>query len=242
MLTGFSEHFSEGFCEHLPYFYSMPLSLHRDVAEKTKLGIWKIEESAEWFRSQLKLDDRENQLIDSIKHPMKKLHWLSSRLLLRILMNNPRAFIHLESDERGKPVIHNFPVKISISHSAELSALLLSENLEVGIDIEKIDRKIKNIQHKFLREEELQNISGDHHLEHIYVYWCAKEAMYKLHGRKQLDFREHLFVEPFSFTDSGTVTGSIRKNEARQTLKIFYEKINGYMMAYVTAPSSAEAT
>src|ERR1043165_1108801 len=156
----------------------MPLLLQRDVAEKTQLAIWKIEESEEWFRSQLKLDAKENQLMDAIKHPHKKLQWLSSRLLLRILLNNPGEFIHLESDERGKPLVKNFNVKISISHSADLSALLLSENFDVGIDIEKIDEKIRRIQHKFLREEELENLSEKKSLEQLYVYWCAKEAMY----------------------------------------------------------------
>ncbi|MCY7411265.1 MAG: hypothetical protein LH473_13415 [Chitinophagales bacterium] len=97
----------------LPYFYTMPLLLQNDVSDKTKIAIWKIEESAEWFRSQLILDERENALIDSIKHPQRKLHWLSSRVLLRRLMNT-NEFIHLESDENGKPRIHNFPVNISI--------------------------------------------------------------------------------------------------------------------------------
>ena len=206
--------------------------LQRDITDKTKLGIWKIDESADWFRSQLKLDDRENHLIDSFKNHQRKLHWLSSRVLLRILLDNPSVFIHLESDERGRPVIHNFPVKISISHSAELSALLVSSEFEAGIDIEKIDPKIERIRHKFLRGEELESISNSNRLAQLYIYWCAKETMYKLHGRKQLDFREHLFIEPFSIADSGILKGSIRKNQLRQTLQIFYERINGYMMAY----------
>jgi len=210
----------------------MPLLFQKDVSEGTRLGIWKIEESTDWFRSQLILDDRENQLIDSIRHPQKRLHWLSSRLLLRLLLNNPAGFIHLESDERGKPHIHNFPVKISISHSHELSALLLSEKFEVGIDIEKIDPKIERIRHKFLSPEELENISAEMRLKQLYIYWCAKEAMYKLHGRKQLDFREHLFVEPFSFSESGVITGRTRKNEIQETLMIYFNQINGYMVAY----------
>ena len=147
-------------------------------------------------------------------------------------MGNPSDFIHLESDERGRPVVHNFPVKISISHSAELSALLLSSECEAGIDIEKIDPKIERIEHKFLRDEELQSISTDNRLEQLYIYWCAKETMYKLHGRKQLDFREHLFIEPFSPANSGILRGAIRKNEFSRALQISYERINGYMMAY----------
>src|SRR5258706_16031544 len=162
----------------------MPLLFQRNVAEQTQLAIWKIEESAEWFRSQLMLDEKENALINSIHHPQRKLHWLSSRLLLRQVLGNPDVFIHLESDDRGKPVVHNFPVHLSISHSFELSALLMSEKFMVGIDIEKIDPKIERIKHKFLREEKLLAISEEQRLEQLYVYWCAKEAMYKWYGKR----------------------------------------------------------
>ena len=210
----------------------MPLLFRRDVAEQTQLAIWKIEESGSWFRSQLKLDEKEIALIDSIRHPQRKLHWLSSRLLLRHVLGNPDIFIHLESDERGKPVVHNFPIHISISHSFELSALLMSEKFTLGIDIEKIDPKIERIKHKFLREEKLIAISEEYRLEQLYVYWCAKEAMYKWYGKRELEFREHLYVRPFRFSHEGEVVGRIMKDEFRKELKISYEKIDGYMMAY----------
>jgi len=217
------------------YIYNMPLLLKRDVAEQTQLGIWKIEESSEWFRSQLMLDAKENALIDSIRHPQKRLHWLSSRLLLRMLLNNPNVFIHLESDERGKPVVHNFPVTISISHSFELSALLLSEKFAAGVDIEKIDPKIERIRNKFLRSTELDSVSQNHRLEQLYVFWCAKEAMYKWYGKRELDFREHLFVNSFSYSQFGTIIGTINKNSFRKELMVTYEKLDKYMMAYTLA-------
>ena len=213
----------------------MPLLVRRDVAEQTQLAIWKIEEAAHWFRSQLMLDDRENVLIDSIRHPQRKLHWLSSRLLIRTLLGNPATFIHLESDERGKPVVHNFPVTISISHSFELSALLMSEKNNVGVDIEKIDPKIERIRNKFLHEEELNSISEGHRLEQLYVYWCAKEAMYKWYGRRQLEFRENLFLNPFHYTSQGTISGIIRKDEFEKELSISFEELGNYMMAYTLA-------
>jgi phosphopantetheinyl transferase len=211
----------------------MPLLLRKNIADETSLSIWKIEETPEWFKSQLKLDDRELLFINSVKHPKRKLHWLSSRMLLRLLLNNPEILIQLEMDENGKPVVKNFPVNISISHSADLSALMLSEKNNVGIDIEKMDDKIKRIQNKFLRIDELKNISPSNSIEHMYVYWCAKEAMYKWHGRKQLDFKEHLFVEPFEYSVSGKMKCEIRKNDFSAKLEICYEKVGEYMMAYV---------
>lgn len=210
----------------------MPLIIKKEIASGTQLGIWKIEEDAGWFRSQLILDQKENQLIDSIKNPQRKLHWLSSRVLLRTLMNT-EDFIHLESDANGKPVIHNFNVQLSLSHSADLSALLLSNKFQVGIDIEKMEYKILRLQQKFLREDELAFVTDHERVEKLYAMWCAKEAMYKFYGKKQLDFRQHLFIKPFEYHASGELSGMIRKGDYSCELKVQYEKLGIYMMAYV---------
>lgn len=210
----------------------MSLFLKKEVAADTLLGIWRIEESAEWFRSQLMLDEKEKELIDAIKHPQRKLHWLSSRVLIRTLMQTNR-FIHLESDLNGKPVIRNFPVELSLSHSADLSALLLSKKFKVGIDIEQMDHKVLRIQHKFVSEKELQWVSEEERVEQLYAIWCAKEAMYKLYGQKKLDFRQHLFVERFDYADSGLINGKILKGDYSLELKVRYERLGEYMTAYV---------
>src|SRR5262245_57796748 len=121
------------------YICIMPLLLRKQVAAGTEFAIWEIAESHLWFRAQLFLNEEENELINDIRSQLKQLHCLSSRLLLRILLNDPDIFIYLRSDERGKPVVQNFPVNISISHSVDYSVLLLSDSLDVGVDIEKID-------------------------------------------------------------------------------------------------------
>lgn len=210
----------------------MPLIAKKEIGEATELGIWKIEEDADWFRSQLILDEKENALIDSIKHPQRKLHWLSSRVLIRTLMQT-NHFIHLESDPMGKPVIHNFPVRLSISHSGDLSALLISTKFEVGIDIEKIDNKIFHIQHKFVRDEEYANLNDKKNPAELYVLWCAKESMYKLYSQKQLNFKNHLHVLPFEFKDAGKLVGIISKGTYHSELEIGYEQLDDYMIAYV---------
>lgn len=211
----------------------MPFLLTREIADATRLGIWKIEEPEAWFRNQLMLSESEVNLIAAIRNPQRKLHWLSSRFLLRTMMQTDQ-FIHLESDSNGKPIIHNFPVYISISHSSDLSALLISSRMQVGIDIEKIDPKIFRIEHKFLRAEEKENLAiSNNKLEQLYVVWCAKEAMYKLYGQKQLDFRLNLSVSSFQYAGSGTVTGRIKKDTYENELQVHFEKLNDYMMAYV---------
>jgi 4'-phosphopantetheinyl transferase len=210
----------------------MALLFTKEVAEETWLGIWRIEESADWFRSQLMLDENENTLIDAIKHPQRKLHWLSSRVLIRTMMQTDQ-FIHLENDLNGKPVIHNFPVELSLSHSADLSALLISKKYKVGIDIEKMDPKVLRIRHKFMSATELSWISNEDAIAQLYASWCAKEAMYKLYGEKKLDFREHLFVAPFSYSNSGMIKGKISKGAYYAEPDVHYERLEEYMTAYV---------
>ncbi|MEP7129216.1 MAG: 4'-phosphopantetheinyl transferase superfamily protein [Chitinophagales bacterium] len=210
----------------------MALIYKREIATETLIGLWHIEESAEWFRSQLMLDEKENALIDSIRHPQRKLHWLSSRVLLRTMMQTDQ-FIHLENDLNGKPIVRNFPVEISLSHSADLSALLLSRKYKVGIDIEKMDPKVLRIQHKFVNAAEMKWVVDEKRIEQLYAIWCAKEAMYKLYGEKKLDFRQHLFVEEFEYNTSGSLNGKIGKGDYLNDLCIRYEKIENYMMAYV---------
>ncbi len=210
----------------------MPLLINRTIADGINLAIWNIDEDVNWFFSKLILNSKELIYISSIKHPQRKLHYLASRVLLRTVIETD-DFIHLENDLNGKPVIHNFPYKVSLSHSASLTAVLLSNKFEVGIDIEKMHAKIFRIQHKFMKEEELKYLSEENKLEKLYVNWCAKEAMYKLYGKKQLNFLNHLLIQPFKYMDSGNLKGFILKEPAACEVKVSYEKIGDYMLAYV---------
>lgn len=210
----------------------MALILQKEIATETIIGLWRIEEKAEWFLSQLQLNESEMATINSIRHPQRKLHWLSSRVLLRALMETGQ-FIHLENDMHGKPVVRNFPVEVSISHSAHLSAILLSRKYKVGIDIEKMDPKVLRIQHKFVNEEEMNWVGDDNRIEKLYAIWCAKEAMYKLYGEKKLDFRQHLLLEPFDFAGAGMIYGRIAKEDYTAALCVQYEMLGEYMTACV---------
>ena len=107
--------------------------------------------------------------------------------------------------------------------------------MDVGVDLEKIDQKINRIKRKFLSPEELENLSAENNLEQLFICWCAKESMYKWHGKKQLDFREHLFISPFTYSASGKLNGRISKNEFQKELVINFEKVDDYMMAYTAS-------
>jgi len=34
-------------------------------------------------------------------------------------------------------------------------------------------------------------------LSKMCIYWCAKESLYKWYGKKNLSFKDNIFIEPF---------------------------------------------
>lgn len=157
---------------------------------------------------------------------------LTARLVVNSLLGND---IEITKDETGKPIAKNAKHHISLSHSKTLAAAIVSEQHQVGIDIETIHPRIERIAHKFLTEEELEAITTNK-IETLLLYWSAKEALYKLYAKKQLEFTTQLIVQPFQLQQSGVLKGSIIVPDEPKIftdLDIHYEFLEGHVMAYV---------
>ena len=206
----------------------MSIYLKKRIEEKGQVGIWRIEEEEHFFTQGLSISNTDKQLIQR-KHSKTRLEWLAGRFLLHEMSNGKTCQV----DEYGKPFLINSPLKVSISHSGEFAAVVV-DKATVGIDIQKITPRIRRIAHKFLRSEEQACLDEPCFLEHLHVFWGAKEALYKAYGKKKLDFREHIFVEPFIYkTRGGSATGQVSKGNYAQKFHIQYEKINNYILVYV---------
>ncbi|MEM9991441.1 MAG: 4'-phosphopantetheinyl transferase superfamily protein, partial [Bacteroidota bacterium] len=178
---------------------------------------------------QLDLSTTEIAELDRIKSDQRQCQWLASRQLIHLLLGN-KARIPLEKDTYGKPFLPNIPQHISISHSGQFAASLIAPVL-CGIDIQKIGTQIKRIQHKFMSPEALLTLDQAYYLEHLHIYWGAKEAMYKAYGRKQLSFIPDMRLEPFSYDLAhGQTIGYVLKNGVKQQFDLHYEKLDDYML------------
>ena len=210
----------------------MPLIYHKQLPNLTQLGVWRVEETIEDLKSRLILDEDELAFYRSLNKGKRNLHWLSGRVLIRNLLNT-NHFIEVRSDEYGKPHLVNFDYELSISHSQAYAAVIISKK-RVGIDIEEIRPKIKRIAHKFMREEEQAILSDNEKtaIRQMYVIWTGKEALYKLYGKRKLNFREHMQFEPFEPGSPGSARGWLKKNHEKQSFTVTFEELNGYMMAY----------
>jgi 4'-phosphopantetheinyl transferase len=129
---------------------------------------------------------------------------------------------------QNKPFLNNRTEHISISHSHNKLVVIINTQQSTGIDIELIRDKVINIQHKFLNENEIAMAHND--VAVLITLWAAKEAMYKAYGLKELDFKQHLFVDQWN---DRFIVGKMQKEECVKNYTLAYERIEDYMMVYV---------
>ncbi|RZK50851.1 MAG: 4'-phosphopantetheinyl transferase superfamily protein [Pedobacter sp.] len=211
----------------------MALVFQKQIDAHTILGLWKIEETEEELLSGLQLKDHELEIINSLHQSKRLLHWLSTRLLLRTLLNT-EDYIDCQIDAHGKPFLPHANKHISLSHSYDYAAVIISEGKQVGVDIEIIKHKIKSIKHKFLSDVELAHKSVGDNIQGLYVCWCAKEAVYKWYGKKGLEFKQHIHVKPFKLKNEGDLQVIAELPEGTKQLQVnYFMTPDNYMVGYV---------
>ena len=209
----------------------MALAYLRELDNNVRFAIWRIEESAEDLISRIQLDDREKAILSRLNKGKRTLHWLATRVLLRTMLDTS-GFIDCPSDENGKPYLVNFPQRISLTHSFDYAAVMMSDNGEVGIDLELVKPKIVRIADKFMKAEELTAIGRDH-IGKLYACWCAKEAVYKLQGNRGVSYKDNMTIKPFDFQDQGILFLELDAPHRKEQFKVYYEKFQEYMLGYV---------
>ena len=208
----------------------MPLYLYEKLEDEVELGLWIVEESEDWFFEQLELNSAEQDQFDTIKG-RKRVEWLAVRYLVHQMSGRKKRGAFFK-DEFGKPHLEHSRYQISISHSHEMAAAIAAP-ISVGIDIQFIVPKIERIAHKFMRPEEMASLEDPTRIEHLHVYWGAKEALYKAYGRRELDFCAHIHIDPFAFDpSSGQFTGKIQKDAHLSKYQLSYRQDGEYILVY----------
>ena len=209
----------------------MAIAYRQQVDDDTEFAIWKIEEEPEELYKQLQLDDDEKAYYEQLKAGKRNLHWLGTRVLLRKMLKTDE-YIDCKVDTHGKPYLVNLPYHISLSHSFDYAAVMIGKD-PVGIDIEQVKDKVERIAHKFMRKEELEFIGIQYKIPELYVCWCAKEAVYKCYGQKEVLFLENILLEPFNFEGHGFVKAQLVKDDVNLRYEVNYMQYHDYMVGYV---------
>lgn len=208
----------------------MPLIFTSGLNTQGVLGVWRVDENEAFFQDRLMITDAEQMEIDNIG-PRKRKEWFSSRYLLHFLSERTVRGACLK-DTFGKPYLENSDHYISISHSYDYTAVIASTSV-VGIDIQVQVEKIERISPKFVSETEAVFVLDSHKIACLHTIWGAKESMYKAYGRKELDFKKHIFVSTFDYDPKGFVfEGIIKKDDFYKKYTLICHTINDIILVY----------
>ncbi|MFO8054126.1 MAG: 4'-phosphopantetheinyl transferase superfamily protein [Bacteroidales bacterium] len=209
----------------------MGLALNRKINNDARLGIWKIEESAEELLGMLQLTPMEKSVFAGLKTHERQQQWLAYRIIIKKLLNLDKV-LDINYDKNGKPQIFNHSLYISVTHSGTYAAAILHSKLQPGIDIEKISPRIHKVKEKFLSQKELDHIPEKTNTELITAYWCAKEALFKSYPSGITSLKEQIFISPISPGDDSIIHGQIIHNTKTKSFVLSLEKIKDYILVY----------
>lgn len=204
----------------------MPVVFEK-IENDVHLIVYEIEHDENFYKQGIDFTDFDSLELSKIMNPTKRLQWLASRFWVKKLSKQQQQ-LFLEKTELGKPLIVNYPIKFSISHSRNLVAIICSNSKDVAIDIETVQDKILKIKHKFMHPNDFEQ--GDD-LERLAMIWSAKETIYKHYHTKDLySFKEQIAIESYSRSIMNYKLSNFKNQKHSE---VFYEKIDEAILTWI---------
>jgi 4'-phosphopantetheinyl transferase len=193
------------------------------------LGVWKIEEDLDTLLSMVTLESEGKKRYKGFSSNSRKLEFLSVRALLAELIGQEASIVY---NKNNKPFLKDGSRFISISHSHKLTSVLLSTNEKVGIDLEYMSSNIAAIALKFLNVKEKITKVNEYRKYHLYIHWCAKEALYKICDKEGISIRKNITIEPFEVKDAGEIKGRVHTDKINESFVLYYSKYDNYAIVW----------
>lgn len=128
----------------------------------------------------------------------RQKEFLGVRILLNKLLERE---VQVAYNEDNKPYLKDKTAYISITHSKNYIAVMAHTDYGVGIDLELRTNKVERVATRFLSEVEKRYFQDD--IAKIEVAWSTKEALYKVIGKKAINFADSFEILPFQMNDLG---------------------------------------
>ena len=210
----------------------MGLVINLEIEDGCKIGLWEITEDFETLFGMTCLNDEDIRRLNSFKSLNRKIESLSVRALLQ-QMSHPGARIVYHKNT-NKPFLDDGSYNISISHSHKYTSIILGKNKLVGVDLELMSHKIELVAHKFINELDVITLNPQTRRAHLYIHWCAKEALYKICDKIDLNFQDDITIKPFEVDTEGYITGIVHNNFRHEEYRMHYQLENNYAWVYCT--------
>lgn len=207
----------------------MPLE-KQNVKDHVAWGWWRIDESEHDLARHI---NEFEPTPSSITNQKKRLEFQAARVLLKHLLSQwDLEFKGIWKNKFGKPFLTGHDVQISLSHSYPYVAAIIHKDQFVGIDLEQPKSKLLNIAPRIMHPAEISD-AGEDIVKHC-IYWCAKETLIKVHGRKDLTFAENLIIDPFSREKSGKLIGRIVATTLEEAIPLEYHVYDNFVVVLNT--------
>ena len=204
----------------------MPLYKKFNIGQTAQVLIWQISESFEDLFDQVILKDISLIRLNNMKALSHQKGFLSIRKLLQEIGYSDEDLFY---DETGKPNLLDGKC-ISITHSFEFSAIIISEKV-AGIDLEMQREKIIKIAEKFMDTEFsfLPKIKEQDFIQKSTVIWGVKEAVFKIENQVGISFKDHVSVFPFEIEDGKTSAILTYDNQVKE-FAVQFELVENYVV------------
>jgi len=195
----------------------------------TIIGVWKIEEDLPALLSMVEMSPEDIKRYSIFRSTSRKLEFLSVRALLAELLGKEARIVY---NKNNKPFIKDGSHFISITHSNKLTAILVSRDERVGIDLEFMRTNISAFSSKFLNKKEKVTRKWADRTYHLYIHWCAKESLYKICDKEGIDFVNDITIEPFNVSENGEIKGKVKNERIDEQFTLFYSKYDNYIIVW----------
>ena len=208
----------------------MGLLINREIECGCRIGLWEITEDFETLLGITYLNDDDLRRLNRFKNLNRKIESLSVRALLQQMYCHDARIVYRKHSK--KPYMADGSCNISLSHSNKYTSVLLGKNKLVGVDLEFMSRDIDRIAHKFINEREAITTNPLTRRAHLYIHWCAKETLYKICDKVDINFQNDLTIKPFDVDACGNITGVIHNEYRNEEYKMRYSIENNYAWVY----------
>jgi phosphopantetheinyl transferase len=195
----------------------------------TIIGVWKIEEDLPTLLSMVEMSPEDRKRYAVFRSTSRKLEFLSVRALLAEVLGKDARIVY---NKNNKPFIKDGSHFISITHSNKLTAILISQDERVGIDLEYMRVNINAFSSKFLNKNEKITRKWSDRTYHLYIHWCAKESIYKICDKEGINIVKDITIEPFNVQPNGEIKGSVKNERINDQFTLYYSKYDNYTIVW----------
>ena len=209
----------------------MALYLRKKLDNKAEIAVWQVTETEEELVKLSSVPTDEMEEISLIRNEDQRRQKLAVRALLNEVFEEK---MYLNHHDNGKPYLENCVTNISITHTDKYVAIIISDDDELGIDIESLDRNFAPVEQKALSEDEIDDLDDDKKNEQLAIYWCAKEAIFKRMSQNRVNFAEQIEVEKFNLKKEGELEATfIHKDEYEEEFDLEYMMFDRHVLVWL---------